>query len=95
MPRVDKLKTNAMAYYSLHGKSVISLFLGFEEGKDYRLSRKTGFAMGWVEKFLCPFYNSFANDYVLPCKVGGFCGDPGFSTKSEVWLGENLLGDCA
>ena len=25
----------------------------------YRLSRKISFAAGWVEKFLCPCYNSF------------------------------------
>ena len=84
---MDKLKTNAMAYYRLHGKSVISLFLGSEERKDYRLSRKTGFAMGWVEKILCPFYNSLTNEYILPRKVCGFCGDPGFSTKLK-----NLVG---
>ena len=84
---MDKLKANVMAYYGLRGKSVISLFLGSEERKDYRLSRKTGSAMGWVEKFLCPFYNSLANDYVLPCKVYWFCGDSGFSTKLK-----NLVG---
>lgn len=92
---MDKLKTNAMAYYSLHGKSVISLFLEFEEGEGYRLYRKTSFTMGWVEKFFCPFYNYFANDCVLSCKVCGFCGPPGSQPNEEIWMGENLLGDCA
>ena len=47
MPRVDKLKTNAMAYYSLHGKSVISLFLGFEGKKSYRLFEEGEQGKSW------------------------------------------------
>ena len=43
----------------------------------YRLSRKTSFAVGWVEKVLCFFYNSFANDYIYPAKSVGFVGTPG------------------
>jgi len=33
MPRMDKLKANAMAYYSLNGKSVLSLILRIRKRK--------------------------------------------------------------